>query len=123
MSDTSIMRMVAPFIALAAFAGCTDEPSVKIIAPLPDSTIVASVELRMEGRYLSSTTETKIYIDLQQHTGDLVDNTLPDECERCDFVIAFAGNMIPNGEHIIAVYFYAGEETLANDALPVVFAR
>ena len=117
------MRTAAILVALWMLVGCSDEPSVRIIAPLPDSTIVASVELRLEGHYLSATTETKIYIDLQHYTGDLVDNTLPDECERCDFVVAFAGNSITNGMHTVAVYFFAGEEQLATDAIPVVFAR
>lgn len=109
--------------ALCILAACSDEPEVRIIAPLPDSTIVASVELRMEGHMLSSTTETKIYVDLEQFTGELVDNTLPDECDDCAFVIGFAGASITNGPHTVAVYLFDGEKQLATDAIPLVFAR
>lgn len=102
---------------------CSDEPSVRIIVPLPDTTIVAAVELRMEGHQLTNTTETKVYLDLQHYTGDLIQNTLPEECESCSFVISFGGVSIPNGPHTIAVYFFDGETQLATDAIPVVFAR
>jgi hypothetical protein len=116
------MRVDACLVALVLTA-CSDEPSARIVVPLPDTTIVASVELRMTGHDLSNTTETKIYVDLQQFTGELIDNSLPAECDDCNFVIGFAGASIPNGPHTVAVYFFAGETQLATDAIPLVFAR
>ena len=110
-------------LALGILTACSDDPEVRIIAPLPDTTVVASVELRMEGHNLSTTTETKIYVDLQQFTGELVDNTLPDECDDCAFVIGFAGADITNGPHTVGVYLFEGEKQLATDAIPLVFAR
>jgi hypothetical protein len=110
-------------LALGILTACSDDPEVRIIAPLPDTTVVASVELRMEGHGLSNTTETKIYVDLQQFTGELVDNTLPDECDDCAFVIGFAGASITNGPHTVGVYLFEGENQLASDAIPLVFAR
>jgi hypothetical protein len=116
------MRSAALLIALGLLAACgSDEPSVKIIAPLPDTTVVASVELRMEGRALTNA-ETRIYLDLQRYS-DLITNTLPSECEDCNFVISFAGNSITNGPHTIGVYFFDGETQLATDAISLVFAR
>jgi hypothetical protein len=115
--------MRAALIALGLLAACTDDPSATIIAPLPDTTVYASVELRMEGHKLTNTTETKVYVDLVQHTGELIDNSLPDECDNCMFVISFAGSGITNGPHTIAVYFFDGETQIATDAIPLVFAR
>jgi hypothetical protein len=104
-------------------AACSDEPSARIIAPLPDTMVVATVELRMTGHELTGTTETKIYLDLERYTGDLIDNTLPSECDDCMFVISFGGASIANGPHTIGVDFFAGETRLASDAIPLVFAR
>ena len=114
---------VAPVLITLALAACTDEPSARIIAPLPDTTIYASVELRIEGHKLSNTTETKIYVDLAPFTGELIDNTLPDDCENCSFIIGFAGAAITNGPHTIGVFFFDGEKQIATDAVPLVFAR
>ncbi len=116
------MRIMAVLVALGTFAGCDHEPSIAIVAPLPDTSVVAAVELRLEGHDLAETTETKVYLDLQQYS-DLITNTLPDECGTCNFVISFAGASIPNGPHNIAVYMYEGEEQVASDSVDLVFAR
>jgi hypothetical protein len=116
------MRTAALVIALCTVTACDDGPSASIIAPLPDTTVVASVELRMTGRELSGAT-TKVYLDLQPYTGDLIENTLPSECDDCNFVIAFGGASIANGPHTIGVYFYDGESQIATDAISLVFAR
>lgn len=116
------MRTTALLVAVAALAGCTDEPSVAIIAPLPDTTVVASVELRMHGHRLEDTTQTKIYLDLQPYS-DLIENTLPDECGSCMFTIAFAGASISNGVHEISVYMYEGETQIADDTISLKFQR
>ena len=116
------MRLLLVMGALVV-AACSDDPSARIIAPLPDTTVVASVELRMEGHGLADTTETKVYVDLMHYTGELIDNTLPDDCEDCAFVISFAGAPIANGPHTIGVYFFAGDKQIATDAIPLVFAR
>jgi|ERR1043165_8585096 hypothetical protein len=110
-------------LAVSVLAACSDDPEARIIVPLPDTTIVASVELRMEGHQLSDTTETKIYIDLQHYTGELIANTLPDDCDDCSFVISFAGAPIANGPHTIGAYFFAGDKQIATDSIPVVFQR
>jgi hypothetical protein len=115
------MRSAALPIALATLAACSDGPSVKIIAPLPDTTVVASVELRLEGHELTNA-ETKIYLDLQPYS-DLITNTLPSECDDCAFTISFAGASITNGRHTIGIYLVDGETELATDAISVVFAR
>ena len=115
--------MRAGVVLCILLAACSDDPEVRIIAPLPDTTVVASVELRMEGHRLSDTTETKIYVDLQQFTGELIDNTLPADCDDCAFVIGFAGAAITNGPHTIGVNLFAGEKLLASDAVKLVFAR
>lgn len=107
--------------ALGMLAACADEPSVKIIAPLPDTTVVASVELRLTGHDLTNT-QARIYLDLQLYN-DLISNTLPSECDDCNFVISFAGASITNGPHTIGVYFFDGEHQVANDAVSLVFAR
>jgi hypothetical protein len=121
------MRVVPALLALVLaapiLAACSDDPSATIIAPLPDTNVYASVELRMQGHNLTNTTETKIYVDLVQFTGELIDNTLPPECDDCMFVISFAGAAITNGPHTIAVYFFEGEEQLATDSIPLVFSR
>lgn len=85
--------------------------------------VVATVELRMVGHALSATTATKVYIDEQQHTGELIDNSLPAECADCNFVISFGGASIANGPHTISVAFFDGETELATDAVSLVFAR
>src|SRR5262245_56493473 len=105
------MRTAALVMLLGTLACCNDDPSAKIIAPIPDSTVVAAVELRMEGHDLTNVT-TKIYVDLQ-HYSDLISNTLPSDCEDCNFVISFAGASITNGPHTIGVYFFAGETQVA----------
>ena len=117
------MRAAAFLIALGTLAACDDGPEARIIVPLPDTTIYASVELRMTGHNLSHTSQTKIYVDLTQFTGEVVDNSLPPECDDCMFVIGFAGASITNGPHTIAAYFFDGDEQLATDAIPLVFAR
>ena len=66
------MRAQAFRCALGMLAACSDEPSAQIIAPLPDTTVVATVELRMKGHELTNTTETKVYLDRERYTGDLV---------------------------------------------------
>jgi hypothetical protein len=116
------MRTMALLVALGAAAGCTDDPSVRIVAPLPDTTVVASVELRMEGHHLQDTTQTKIYLDLQPYS-DLIENSLPDECGSCMFTIAFAGASITNGMHEISVYMYEGETQIADDTISLKFQR
>ena len=116
------MRTTALFVALGAVAGCTDDPSVSIVAPLPDTTVVASVELRLHGHRLEDTTQTKIYLDLQPNS-DLIENSLPDECGSCMFTIAFAGASITNGMHEISVYFYSGETQIADDTISLKFMR
>ena len=116
------MRAEATLGLLCLLGACSDEPSAKIIAPLPDTTVVASVELRMEGHDLTNA-ETRIYLDLERYTGDLIDNTLPQECDDCSFVISFAGATITNGPHTIGVYFFDGETQLATDAISLVFQR
>jgi hypothetical protein len=117
--------MRTPSICLAlVLAACTDDPEAQIIAPISDTTVYATVELRMRGHLLTETTHTKIYVDRAQHTGELVNNTLPEDCdEECSFVISFAGASIPNGPHTVAVYFYADDNQLATDVVPLVFAR
>jgi len=110
-------------IALCLLAACSDDPSVRIIAPLPDTTIVASIELRCEGHLLADTTQTKIYVDLQPFTGELVDNSLPTDCDDCNFVVGFAGAAITNGPHTVGLYMFAGEKQIASDAVALVFAR
>lgn len=121
---TDGMRTDALLLAVGLLlAACDDGPSAQIYAPLPDTTVVATVELRMNGNELSNVTETKIYVDLMQYTGELVDNTLPSECDECMFVISFAGASITNGPHTVAVYFYEGEKQIATDSVPLVFAR
>jgi hypothetical protein len=118
------MRTDALLLAVGLLAACDDGPSAQIYAPLPDTTVVATVELRMNGSELSNVTETRIYIDLMQHTGELIDNTLPGECDdECMFVISFAGANITNGPHTVAAYFYEGAKQIATDAIPLVFAR
>ncbi len=121
------MRTIAislAFVLAPALAACTDEPEAHIIAPLSDTTVYASVELRMQGHQLTGTTQTKIYVDLEQHTGELVNNTLPEECdEQCSFVISFYGASIANGSHSVSVYFYADDVQLAADVVPLKFAR
>ena len=67
------MRTAALLAALGMLAGCGEDPSVKIIAPLPDSTVVAAVELRMTGHDLTNT-QAKIYLDLELYS-DLISNT------------------------------------------------
>lgn len=117
------MRANAVVIAIALFA-CTEGPSARIIAPLADTTVVATVELRMTGHDLSATTATKVYVDQEQYTGELIDNTLPDDCDdSCKFVISFAGSSITNGAHTIGVGFFDGEIEIATDAVALVFAR
>ena len=112
------------FVLAPALAACTDEPEAHIIAPLSDTTVYASVELRMTGHELTGTTQTKVYVDLVQHTGELVNNTLPEQCgEQCSFVISFYGASIPNGSHNVSVYFYADDVQLATDVVPLKFAR
>ena len=115
--------MRSAFLFAVGLAACSDEPSAQIYAPLPDTTVVATVELRMKGHELQNTTETKVYLDLEQYTGDLIDNTLPSDCDDCMFVISFGGASITNGPHTIGVYFFDGETQLATDAIPLVFAR
>lgn len=115
------MRTAALLIAFGASAACSDDPSVRIIAPLPDTTVVAAVELHLKGHELTNV-ETRIYLDLQRYN-DLISNTLPSECDDCMFTIAFAGASITNGTHTIGVYFFAGETQVATDALSLVFAR
>jgi hypothetical protein len=115
------MRTIALLVALSA-AGCTDEPTVNIVAPLQDTTVVASVELRLHGHRLEDTTQTKVYLDLQPYS-DLISNSMPDECESCDFTIAFAGASIPRGMHEISVYFYEGETPVADDTVSLMFQR
>jgi hypothetical protein len=110
-------------LVLGLLAGCSDDPEARIIAPVPDATVVASVELRMEGHQLADTTQTKIYVDLQPYTGELIDNTLPDDCDDCAFVISFAGAPIANGPHTIGAYFFSGDQQIATDAVSLVFAR
>ena len=117
------MRADCLLIVLGMLAACSDEPSARIIAPLPDTTVYASIELRMEGHKLTTTTETKVYVDLVQYTGELINNTLPAECDDCMFVISFNGPTIANGPHTIGAYFFEGEAQLATDAIPLVFAR
>jgi len=116
------MRLLLALGALAV-AACSDDPDARIIAPLPDTTVVASIELRMEGHQLSDTSQTKVYVDLEHYTGELIDNTLPADCEDCAFVISFAGAPIANGPHTIGVYFFAGDKQIATDAIPLVFQR
>lgn len=115
------MRLL--LLSVLAVAACTDDPNASIIAPLNDTTVVASVELRMEGHNLTDTTQTKIYVDLVQYTGELIDNTLPDECDNCAFVISFAGAPIANGPHTVGAYFFAGDKQIATDAVSLVFQR
>jgi len=117
------MRVGVLLIALGLVGACDDGPSATIIAPLPDTMVVASVELRMKGHELSDTTETKVYIDLQHYTGELINNTLPSECDDCMFVISFNGPSIANGTHVISAHFYAGENEIASDAISLLFAR
>lgn len=116
------MRARLLVLALAVVTGCSDDPSAEIIVPLPDTTVVASVELRIHGHRLTGTTETKIYLDLEPYS-DLLSNSLPSECGDCEFVVAFAGASISNGEHAVAVFFYEGETELASDTINLVFAR
>lgn len=110
-------------LLLGVLAACSDDPSARIVAPLPDTKVVASVELRMEGHALGDTTQTKIYVDLQPYTGELVDNSLPADCTDCNFVIGFAGVSISNGPHTVGAYFFAGDKQIASDAVSLVFAR
>ena len=118
------MRTAAALLTVALFTGCDDGPGADILVPLPDTVVVGTIELRMQGRELTETTETRVYVDRVHHTGELIDNSLPDECDdECNFVIAFAGASIPNGPHIIGVTFFAGEEQLATDAVSVVISR
>src|SRR5262245_24780903 len=113
------MRTAALVVALGTLAACSDDPSVRIIAPLPDTTVVAAVELHLKGHDLTNAV-TKIYLDLQPYS-DLITNTLPSECDDCMFTIAFAGALIMNGPHTIGVYFYDGETQIATDAIRLVF--
>jgi hypothetical protein len=115
------MRALATLVPIGLLSACSDDPSVKIVAPLPDTTVVASVELRMEGHDLTNA-ETRIFLDLNRYS-DLIGNTLPQECEDCMFVISFAGASITNGPHTIGVYMFDGETQLATDAISLVFAR
>ena len=115
------MRSEAFLALLGMLSACSDDPSAQIIVPLPDTTVVAAVELRMKGHQLTNA-ETRIYLDLNRYS-DLIDNTLPSECDDCMFVIQFAGASIPNGPHTIGVYFFDGETQLATDATSLVFAR
>ena len=114
------MRTATILVALA-LAACADDPNVRIIAPLPDTPVVAAVELHMQGHDLTSAS-TKIYLDLQPYS-DLIANTLPSECDDCNFTIAFAGALIDNGPHTFGIYFYDGETQLATDAIRLVFSR
>ncbi|HUS28672.1 MAG TPA: hypothetical protein VMZ53_09185 [Kofleriaceae bacterium] len=121
-----VLREAGRLVAIggiAGLAGCSDGPSARIIVPLPDTTVYASVELRMEGHKLERTTQTKIYVDLTQYTGELIDNSLPSDCDDCNFVIGFAGPTITNGAHTISAHFYDGEVEIASDSVPLVFAR
>lgn len=115
--------MMRAAFAFALLAACSDDPSVRIIAPLPDTTVVASVELRCEGHQLGDTTQTKLYVDLQPYTGELVENSLPASCDDCNFVIGFAGAAITNGKHSVGAYFFAGDKQIASDTVSLVFAR
>lgn len=117
------MRADGILLAVGLLTACTDEPRAQIIAPLPDTMVVATVELRMQGRDLSNITETKVYVDLVQVTGELIDNTLPPECEKCMFVISWAGASITNGKHTIGVYFFENDKQIATDAISLVFNR
>ncbi len=86
--------------------------------------VVATVELRMQGHDLSATSSTKVFVDLQRYTDELINNTLPPECDDCNFVISFGGASITNGAHTIGVSFFDGEEKeIASDAVDLVFAR
>ena len=116
------MRANAVILAVGLFA-CSDGPSAQIIAPVPDTMVVATVELRMTGHDLSATTATKVYIDQQQFTGELIDNSLPAECDDCKFVISFGGASIANGTHTVGVSFFDGEKELASDSVSLIFAR
>jgi hypothetical protein len=115
------MRTAAFLVALGTLAACSDDQDVKIIAPLPDTTVVAVVELHMEGHELMNA-ETRIAVDQQPYV-DLVSNTLPSECNDCSFVIGFAGASIANGPHTIGVSFFEGETQLATDTVSLVFQR
>jgi hypothetical protein len=115
------MRIAAVLISLGTLAACDDGPSVRIIAPLPDTTIVAAVELHLEGHALQNAT-TKSYLDLASYS-DLITNTLPSDCDDCRFTISFAGASITDGAHTIGVYFFDGEMQIATDAVSVVFQR
>jgi hypothetical protein len=111
-------------IAIGMLSGCSGGPSAQIVVPLPGTTVVATVELRMTGHELSATTATKVYVDLVQVTGELIDNTLPEACDDdCNFVISFAGASITNGPHNLGVTFFDGETQLASDAVSLIFAR
>ncbi len=115
------MRSVVLVIVHGTLAACTEEPSVKIIAPLPDTTVVAAVELRLEGHALTNA-ETRVSLDLQRYS-DLISNTLPAECDDCAFVISFAGASIANGPHTFGVSFFDDDTELASDTISLVFAR
>lgn len=113
------MRFAALLVILGA---CTDGPSVQIIVPLDNSTVVASVELRCRGHNLTSAHDTEILLD-GQHYSDLIENTLPANCDSCNFVISFAGASITNGTHTIGIDIHDATKPIASDQITLNFQR
>ncbi len=75
------MRSEAFLALLGMLSACSDDPSAQIIVPLPDTTVVAAVELRMKGHQLTNA-ETRIYLDLNRYSDSSARPTgqpLPDD--------------------------------------------
>ena len=112
---------VVAVLALAV-CGCSSGPAADIIAPLEGSTVSASIELRLEGHELGSTMTTEVLVD-GQHYSDLIESTLPANCDSCKFTISFAGASIANGTHRIGVNLIDDNGPIASDQVTLMFLR